>query len=200
MNEQTRPPAPATPGVRCPESVMPTGIRFVLAQTSLGTGLAAASPTGICWLALGDHRHALLSSLLRRFPDAAETRSAAGDLLGRALAAVEAPGQPTGLPLDLRGTPFQQRVWAQLRRIPAGSVVTYAELARRVGQPRACRAVAQACGANPVGILVPCHRVVASDGSPGGFGFGVGRKLELLRREGVALQTSAAQTSGSRSP
>lgn len=165
------------------------GVGFVLAETGLGLAIVAASPAGCCWLALGDRRADLEPALLRRFPDATETRSVAGGLFGRALAAVETPGEPADVPLDLRGTPFQQRVWAQLRRIPAGSVISYAELARRVGQPRACRAVAQACGANPVGILVPCHRVIASDGGLGGFGFGPARKRELLRREAAARQT-----------
>ena len=161
------------------------GIGFLVAATSLGTAVAAASPRGVCWLALGDDRGALLEALLRRHPGAVEVQPATGDLLTDALAAVDDPAASRDLPLDLRGTPFQRAVWAELRRIPAGSVISYAELARRVGRPRAHRAAAQACGANPVGVLVPCHRVIASDGSLGGFGFGRARKAELLRREGV---------------
>ncbi|NBU59986.1 MAG: methylated-DNA--[protein]-cysteine S-methyltransferase [Betaproteobacteria bacterium] len=160
---------------------------FAVAGTGFGPCVVAASARGLCWLALGDDRGALVAGLLRRFPGAAEVPPVAGGLLRRALAAVGDPAGRHDLPLDLRGTPFQMQVWAELQRIPAGSVITYAELARRVGRPRAYRAVAQACGANPVGVLVPCHRVIASDGNLGGFGFGLARKLELLRREGLRL-------------
>jgi O-6-methylguanine DNA methyltransferase len=128
-------------------------------------------------------------ALLRRHPGAVEVRPGNGDLLADAVAAVDDPTARHDLPLDLRGTPFQLAVWYELRRIPAGSVISYAELARRVGRPRAYRAVAQACGANPVGVLVPCHRVIASDGSLGGFGFGLTRKAGLLRREGLGPLT-----------
>ncbi|NBU60067.1 MAG: methylated-DNA--[protein]-cysteine S-methyltransferase [Betaproteobacteria bacterium] len=165
----------------------PLRVEYVATTPPLGPCIAAASPRGICWLALGDDADVLCAALLRRFPGAVEVRSSAGGLLAGALAAVEAAGVPCDMPLDLRGTPFQLAVWAELRRIPAGSVITYAELARRVGRPRAYRAVAQACGANPVGVLVPCHRVVASSGGLGGFGFGLARKAALLQREGVRL-------------
>jgi AraC family transcriptional regulator of adaptative response/methylated-DNA-[protein]-cysteine methyltransferase len=166
---------------------VPPRIERVAATSSLGPCIAAASPRGVCWLALGDDADSLLAALLRRFPDAVGVRVAADGLLARALAAVEHPAAACDLPLDLRGTPFQLEVWAELRRIPAGSVITYAELAWRIGRPRAYRAVAQACGANPVGVLVPCHRVISSDGGLGGFGFGLSRKVALLEREGVLL-------------
>ena len=163
------------------------GPDFLVSETHLGIAIAAASPTGLCWLAFGDHRPTLVDALLRRFPGALEAPPATGDLQERALAAVDHPAGPHDLPLDLRGTPFQLQVWAALRRIPPGSTIAYAELARRVGRPRATRAVAQACGANPVGVLVPCHRVIASDGNLGGFAFGTARKAALLRREGLSL-------------
>ncbi|MBU3694724.1 MAG: methylated-DNA--[protein]-cysteine S-methyltransferase [Rhodocyclaceae bacterium] len=169
------------------DTPVPQAVDFVVAMTSLGPCIAGASPRGLCWLALGDDAEALRAALRRRWPAAAEVGAPGGQLLHKALAAVEDPAAPHDLPLDLRGTTFQQQVWAELRRIPAGSVIAYAELARRVGPPRAYRAVAQACGANPVGVLVPCHRVVASDGSLGGFGFGLSRKVALLAREGVLL-------------
>lgn len=161
-------------------------VDYTLAPTSLGEALVAWSGEGICWLALGDDAGALERGLMLRFP-AARRLPMAGELAARALLAIERADGPAGLPLDLRGTPFQVEVWTSLQRIPRGSVISYAELARRVGRPRAYRAVAQACGANPVGVLVPCHRVIASDGSLGGFGFGVARKRELLRREGVRV-------------
>jgi len=181
-----------------------------VAPTSLGLAAVAAGARGICWLALGEDADTLLEGLRRAWPsiqagEGVADRSAmsvdnrllrdlggghqvGGDLIATALQALEQPDQPCGLPLDLRGTSFQTAVWAQLRQIPAGTVISYAELALRVGRPKAFRAVAQACGANPVGVLVPCHRVIASDGRPGGFGFGLPRKLELLRREGVVLR------------
>lgn len=163
------------------------GVEFVTAVTSLGACLAAASERGLCWLALGEDSDALRAALRRRWPAASEVQAPGGQLLQLALVAVEDPANAHNLPLDLRGTPFQFAVWAQLQRIPAGSVISYAELARRIGRPTAFRAVAQACGANPVGVLVPCHRVIASDGGLGGFGFGLAIKRELLRREGVEL-------------
>ena len=161
-------------------------VDYTLAPTSLGEALVAWSGKGICWLALGDDAGALERGLMRRFPATCRVPMAS-ELAARALLAIERADGPAGLPLDLRGTPFQVEVWTSLQRIPRGSVISYAELARRVGRPHAYRAVAQACGANPVGVLVPCHRVIASDGSLGGFGFGVARKRELLRREGVRV-------------
>ncbi len=98
---------------------------------------------------------------------------------------VESPRQGLDLPLDIRGTAFQQRVWQALCEIPLGTTITYAELAARLGQPTAQRAVAQACGANPVAVVIPCHRVVRTDGGLGGYRWGIDRKDELLRREGA---------------
>jgi len=133
-------------------------------------------------------------------PDNASDQDRRARLLAQALEAVERPAESAGLPLDLRGTLFQLAVWAQLQRIAPGTAISYAELARRVGRPSAFRAVAQACGANPVGVLVPCHRVIASDGGLGGFGFGLARKRELLRREGVDLQNRRTRPTGSTPP
>lgn len=158
-------------------------IEYVLTRDSLGQALVGWSTKGICWLALGDDADTLERGLRRRFP-AARRVPMVSELAACALLAIESVDAAAGLPLDLRGTLFQLEVWAALQRIPRGSVITYAELAHRVGRPGACRAAAQACAANPVGVLVPCHRVIASDGGLGGFGFGMARKLELLRREG----------------
>ena len=164
-------------------------IGYVSATCSLGTLLLGVSERGICWLTLGDEDTALLAQLRRRWPHRALRASAAAQHaeLAYALQVVEQPGGAwgPGPAIDLVGTDFQRLVWQQLRAIPPGSVISYAELARRVGRPRAYRAVAQACGANPVAVLVPCHRVIASDGRLGGFGLGLARKAELLRREGV---------------
>jgi AraC family transcriptional regulator, regulatory protein of adaptative response / methylated-DNA-[protein]-cysteine methyltransferase len=96
---------------------------------------------------------------------------------------VEAPGQGLDLPLDIRGTAFQERVWQALRAIPPGKTATYAEIARAVGRPKAARAVAQACAANPLAIAIPCHRVVRADGDLSGYRWGVERKRELIARE-----------------
>jgi AraC family transcriptional regulator of adaptative response/methylated-DNA-[protein]-cysteine methyltransferase len=164
-------------------------IGYVSAACSLGTLLLGASERGICWLTLGDEDTALLAQLRRRWPHRTLRASAAAQHaeLAYALQWVEQPGGAwgPGPAIDLVGTDFQHLVWQQLRAIPPGSVISYAELARRVGRPRSYRAVAQACGANPVAVLVPCHRVIASDGRLGGFGLGLARKAELLRREGV---------------
>ena len=166
----------------------PELVVYRLARTTLGFAVVAASARGICCLALGDEADGLTAGLKRRWPGAGASSGGVGrdgEMLTAALEALERPTEACELPLDLRGTPFQLAVWAQLRQIPAGNVISYAELARRVGRPKALRAAAAACGANPVGVLVPCHRVIASDGGLGGFGFGVAIKRELLRREGL---------------
>jgi AraC family transcriptional regulator of adaptative response/methylated-DNA-[protein]-cysteine methyltransferase len=114
---------------------------------------------------------------------------------------VEAPRAGFDLPLDVRGTAFQQRVWRALREIPPGATVTYAQLARALGVPKAMRAVAQACAANPLAVAIPCHRVVRQDGSISGYRWGVERKRALLEREavepapGAAAQTATAFSS-----
>src|SRR5690606_14894223 len=106
-------------------------------------------------------------------------------LLAGVVAAVESPSRRVQMPLDPRGTPFQRLVWGELRRIPAGETASYAEVARRIGRPRSARAVARACGANPLAVVVPCHRVVGSDGALSGYRWGVERKRALLAREEV---------------
>ena len=160
-------------------------IRFAIGRSSLGAVLVASSSRGVCGCFLGGDPEALLRDLERRFPRA-ELVGADGDYertVARVIALVEDPNQGAELPLDLRGTAFQQRVWQALRRVPAGRTVSYAELAEMVGEPKAVRAVAGACAANPVAIAVPCHRVVRRDGGLSGYRWGVERKRELLRRE-----------------
>ncbi len=160
-------------------------IRFAIGQSSLGAVLVAASAKGVCAISLGDDPEALLRDLQDRFPQA--TLAGADEAFERYVAAavgmVEQPQTRVDLPLDMRGTAFQQRVWAALRDIPAGETASYAEIARRIGAPKATRAVAGACAANPVSLAVPCHRVVRSDGALSGYYWGVERKRELLERE-----------------
>ncbi|GLI92117.1 hypothetical protein LMG27198_11090 [Methylocystis echinoides] len=176
-------------------------IRFVVQECSLGVALVATTAQGVCALLLGDDAQALEAELRRRFPHA--RFSAADDtcrsLAGAARALVEANGAlgglppdppldlPPDLPLDLRGTAFQQRVWAALRRIPPGRTATYAEIAHQIGAPKATRAVAGACAANPVAVAIPCHRVLRSDGALSGYRWGVDRKRALLAREGRVI-------------
>jgi AraC family transcriptional regulator of adaptative response/methylated-DNA-[protein]-cysteine methyltransferase len=160
-------------------------IRFAVGQCALGAILVAQSARGVCAILLGDDPDALVRDVQDRFPAA---RLIGGDaafeqLIARVVGFVEAPKLGLDLPLDLRGTAFQERVWQALRRIPAGKTVSYAELARRVGAPRAVRAVAGACAANALAVAIPCHRVVRSDGGLAGYRWGVERKRALLERE-----------------
>lgn len=164
-----------------------TEIRFAIGECTLGSILVAQSAVGVCAILLGDDPEALLRDLQDRFPAARLIGGDAG--FERTVAAVvgfvEAPRLGLDLPLDIRGTAFQQRVWQALRRIPPGEMVTYAEIARRIGSPGAVRAVASACAANPLAVAIPCHRVVRSDGSLSGYRWGVERKGALLAREAV---------------
>ena len=161
-------------------------IRFAIGACSLGAILVAATDKGICAILMGDDPETLVRDLQDRFP-AAELFG--GDARFEATVAavvtyVEAPRTGFDLPLDVRGTAFQQRVWEALRQIPAGQTVSYAELAERIGLPSGARAIAGACAANPVAVVIPCHRVVRNDGSISGYRWGVERKRALLDREG----------------
>lgn len=160
-------------------------IRFALGQCSLGAILVAQSARGICAIALDDSAEALLRDFQDRFPAA---RLIGGDaafetLVARVIGSVEAPGIGLDLPLDIRGTAFQQRVWQALRQIPPGTTASYGEIAARIGAPTATRAVAQACGANMLAVAIPCHRVIRSDGGLSGYRWGIARKQALLTRE-----------------
>jgi AraC family transcriptional regulator of adaptative response/methylated-DNA-[protein]-cysteine methyltransferase len=157
-------------------------IRWAKAETSLGTMLVAATERGICRLSFDEGE----ADLRRRFPNAAiePGGEAMADLLARTVAAVEAPERPHDLPLDVRGTAFQEAVWRELARIPPGESLSYAALAARAGRPGAVRAAGTACGANRVAVLIPCHRARRGDGSPGGYAYGLERKAKLLEREG----------------
>jgi len=160
-------------------------IQAAVARCSLGQVLVATTERGVCAILLGDEVGALRDDLARRFPQA-DIRPAGKDLaslLERVVALVEDPGQGLDLALDVRGTAFQQRVWQALRQVRPGETVSYAELARRIGLPRAARAVAAACGANALAVAIPCHRVVRGDGTLSGYRWGTERKRALLARE-----------------
>lgn len=162
-------------------------IHFALARCSLGELLVAATPRGLCALWLGDAPGPLLDTLQRRFHRATLVGDDPGfaTTVARAIGLVEAPAAapPPALPLDVRGTVFQERVWAALRGIPPGHTLSYGELAARLGCPRAVRAVATACAANPVAVAIPCHRVVRQGGELAGYRWGLARKQALLARE-----------------
>lgn len=161
-------------------------INFAVAQTSsLGWVLVAASGQGVCFVALHDDPERLRLELLDRFPGAVLREDGPGfsATVARVVACIDDPGRTFDLPLHLLGTPFQQQVWQALREIPCGSTATYRDIAVRIGKPEALRAVGTACGANPIAIIVPCHRVIRSDGGMGGFRWGLERKRALLERE-----------------
>src|SRR5262245_14063801 len=160
-------------------------IRFAVGQCSLGSILVAATEKGVCAILLGDDPGPLVRDLQDRFPRA---RMVGGDgdferLVAKVVGFVEAPAVGLDLPLDVRGTAFQQRVWQALREIPAGSTTSYTKLAARIGAPTAVRAVARACASNAVAVAIPCHRVVRRDGGLSGYRWGVERKRALLARE-----------------
>jgi AraC family transcriptional regulator of adaptative response/methylated-DNA-[protein]-cysteine methyltransferase len=160
-------------------------IRFAVGQCRLGAILVARSDHGVCAISLGDDPDALVRELQDRFPQAQLTGGDADfeKLVARVVGAVEAPGIGGDLPLDIRGTAFQRRVWEALRQIPPGETLTYTEVAERIGEPKAVRAVAGACAANTLAVLIPCHRVVRTDGSLSGYRWGVERKRQLLATE-----------------
>jgi AraC family transcriptional regulator, regulatory protein of adaptative response / methylated-DNA-[protein]-cysteine methyltransferase len=162
-----------------------TVIRFAVGECSLGSILVAKSEKGVCAIQFGDDPESLVHDLQDRFPRA---QLIGGDaefeqLVAQVVGFIEAPGIGLDLPLDVRGTAFQQRVWAALREIPAGITVSYSDIARRIGAPEAVRAVAGACAANTLAVAIPCHRVVKSDGALSGYRWGIDRKRALIDRE-----------------
>lgn len=163
-------------------------LRFAVGACSLGAILVAMSDRGIASILLGEDPGALVRDLQDRFPNAELVGADAAfeAVVARVVAQVEAPGASLGLPLDVRGTAFQQRVWQALSRIPAGTTASYGEIARNIGAPNSTRAVAAACAANRLAVAIPCHRVVRTDGGLSGYRWGVERKRELLRREAAA--------------
>ena len=160
-------------------------IRFAVGECSLGSILVASSERGVCAILLGDDPDALVRDLEDRFPRATLIGGDADfeQMVARVVGFVESPGVGLDLPLDVRGTAFQQRVWRALREIPAGATASYRDIAERIGSPRSVRAGAHACAANPLAVAIPCHRVVRSDGAVSGYRWGVERKRALLQRE-----------------
>ncbi len=169
-------------------------IRFVTLATPLGWGLIAATERGVCLTALGDDRQRLAAMVPERFPAAEVAAEDPGlrDWAERIVRFVTAPSHNLDLPLDIRGTAFQARVWRALQKIPLGRTATYSEIAHALGQPTAVRAVARACAANDLALLVPCHRVIREDGDLAGYRWGIERKRALLDRERAAAASDEA--------
>ena len=163
-------------------------ISYATGERALGRVLVARSISGVCAILIGAHDNELVTDLAARFPEAklVVNEAVVHDDLAKVTHFVDKPTEGLDLPLDLRGTPFQRRVWEALRAIPVGTTVTYSELANSIGAPNAVRAVAGACAANPIALAVPCHRVVGSDGDLTGYYWGVERKRELIKKEATA--------------
>jgi AraC family transcriptional regulator of adaptative response/methylated-DNA-[protein]-cysteine methyltransferase len=162
-----------------------TTVRFAVGECSLGSILVGQSERGVCAILLGDDPERLVRDLQDKFPRAELVGGDAGfeRLVAKVVGFIEAPALGLDLPLDVRGTAFQQRVWRALREIPAGTTASYTDIAAWIGAPAAARAVAQACGANALAVAIPCHRVVRRDGSLSGYRWGIERKRALLERE-----------------
>lgn len=172
-----------------------TEIRFAIGECSLGSILVATSERGVCAILIGDDPEQLARDLQDRFPrahliggDAAFER-----MVAQVVGLVEAPGRGLDLPLDVRGTAFQQRVWQALREVPAGNTVSYATIADRIGAPKSFRAVGSAIAANPLAVAIPCHRVIRHDGGLSGYRWGVERKRALLQRESAQVSEQLSE-------
>ncbi|WP_035356523.1 bifunctional DNA-binding transcriptional regulator/O6-methylguanine-DNA methyltransferase Ada [Edaphobacter aggregans] len=165
-----------------------TDIHFAIGECSLGSILVAKSERGVCCILLGEDPALLIHDLQDQFPKAnlIGDESRYEDLVAKVVGLIEKPGVGLDLPLDIRGTAFQQRVWKALQQIPVGSTASYADIAKQIGMPKAVRAVAQACGANTLAVAIPCHRVIRNDGALSGYRWGVERKRVLLDREAHA--------------
>jgi AraC family transcriptional regulator, regulatory protein of adaptative response / methylated-DNA-[protein]-cysteine methyltransferase len=169
-------------------------MRYVVRRCWLGSVLVAGADRGITALLLGDEPESLVRDLRGRFPgtELAGPDRRFDDLADEVVRFLEGSTGDVEAPLDLRGTDFERHVWAALREIPAGSTAAYSEIARRIGAPAASREVAEACAANPVAVLIPCHRVVRKNGALGGYRWGVRRKRALLEREATAMREATA--------
>ena len=169
-------------------------IDYAVVECSLGLVLVGATAHGVCAVALGDDAATLEAELRREYPAAAIERADAqlADWTAAIVAHLAGDQPALELPLDVRATAFQERVWAALRAIPYGATCSYGELARLLGAPSASRAVARACATNRVALVIPCHRVIASDGGLGGYRWGIGRKQALLEQERATAGTGQA--------
>lgn len=163
-------------------------IGYHVGDCALGALLVATSDSGVCAILLGDSAAALVGDLQRRFPNAKLVPGVVAPAhVSQVAQLIAAPRAGLDLPLDLRGSDFERRVWQALREIPAGSLQTYGEIAQRVGAPRSAKEVGEACATNALAVAVPCHRVVRKDGTLAGYRWGAKRKLALLRLEGARL-------------
>lgn len=158
-------------------------LRFAIGECSLGAILVAVTEAGIAAISLGNDTDTLLRDFQQRFPEARTSGDDLRQTMERVIDFIEAPAPGLDFPLDIRGTEFQRRVWQVVRAIPTGTRASYRTVAERIGAPRAARAVAQACAANPIAVAIPCHRVVRDDGTLSGYRWGVERKRRLLERE-----------------
>lgn len=174
-------------------------IRFSVGQSSLGSVLVAQSATGICAILLGDDPEGLTRELRGLFPDAVILCGDSGceRITARVIEFVETPTLRLDMPLDIRGTVFQRRVWQALREIAVGATASYTAIAAKLGLPNSARAVAQACAANLLAVVIPCHRVVRSDGHLSGYRWGIGRKRALLDREARGAGATGVSGAGS---
>lgn len=178
---------------RVPAHRRAVSIRYLLGDCSLGRVLVARSEYGVCAILLGDDADVLREELLMSFGGAeAATDAQSVQVLARVQAFLESPGGGLDLPLDVRGTVFQQRVWRALQQIPAGTLLTYGQLAERIGKPGSVRAVANACAANLLAVAIPCHRAIRADGNLAGYRWGLERKRALLAREGQGSRAPMA--------
>ena len=190
------------PPARYREGGEGVAIRYTTAHSPLGRVLVAATARGICAVTVGDDDKTLLAELRAEFPQAELTRVDAGRDEWLAVVLERVAAEMSGNagsdsasnlpPIDITATAFQWRVWQALTRIPAGETRSYADIARVIGEPKAARAVGHACGSNKLAFIVPCHRVVRADGTPGGWRWGIARKQSLLKRESREQQSHAA--------
>jgi AraC family transcriptional regulator of adaptative response/methylated-DNA-[protein]-cysteine methyltransferase len=163
-------------------------ISYATGESALGPVLVARSVSGVCAILIGAGKDELVADLATRFPRAklVVNEDVVRDDLAKVIRFVDKPSEGLDLPLDLRGTPFQRRVWETLLTIPIGTTMTYTELARSIGAPNSVRAVAAACASNPIALAIPCHRVVGNNGDLTGYRWGVERKRELIKKEATA--------------
>jgi AraC family transcriptional regulator of adaptative response/methylated-DNA-[protein]-cysteine methyltransferase len=163
-------------------------IGYTITSTSLGKVLVAATERGVSAIYLGENEKALVEELRKEYAKAEIVRSTDGheNWIREVVRRVEGNAPSVDLPLDVQATAFQRRVWQELQKIPLGTTRTYTQVAKALGKPRSVRAVARACATNPVSIVVPCHRVVRTDGTLAGYRWGLQRKQKLLEREAAS--------------
>jgi len=165
-------------------------IYYDFADTSIGKLLVAANDSGICFIEIGDTEEEMLAELKINFIHAEPVKPISKDITytAKIIQLIDNPEKPVDIAISQSGTDFQQKVWSELQKIPAGEVISYAQLAQRMGRPKAVRAVANACAKNNLAIIIPCHRVIGSNGSLTGYRWGIDKKKILLEREQNARQ------------